>query len=67
MQEFDDLKKVVAEVEEDINKAEGGNRADQAVLACEPRRRSRPCVPPQGNRDDCGEDSETGITGSVLR
>jgi hypothetical protein len=27
MQEFEDLKKVVAEVEADINKAAGGNRA----------------------------------------
>ena len=27
MQEFDDLKKVVAEIEDDINKVAGGNRA----------------------------------------
>lgn len=27
MQEFDLLKKVIAEVEEDVSKAEGGNRA----------------------------------------
>ena len=42
MQAYEDLKQLVAEIEADINKAEGGNKAAERVFASRCRRSSRP-------------------------